>query len=138
MYVYQSDTGYKGAGTFLSDEGKKADTTDKKAGLGTANDGTSKNFAKEGSVLFEVLKEFPKGKEDLAFGSPFVFTQEGKKVTKMGGVDALREWTTKTFPDNADIQKQNIDPVSFGGFINVFNNETPGFTMPSPLPEKKK
>ena len=58
LWVYGSDKGYKGDGTFLSKEGLAADKTDKVAG-GTANDGSSANIAKPGSVLLEIFKEFP-------------------------------------------------------------------------------
>ena len=136
---------------------------------GTSNDGSSKNFAKEGSQLVEVLKEFPSKMqtEKLAHGSPFFWTEEKdgskKKLTYMGGYDAMCELATTKFADNKDVQYQNISAWSFGGLCvrqdaralklqssteeisahdsrrvvpraqNVFNNPTPGYTVPDPL-----
>ena len=93
LWVYGSDKGYKGDGAYLSKEGLAADKTDATHG-GTANDGSSANLAKPGSVLLEIFKEFPakevKGKE--GWGSPFVWfeTKDGskKKLKLVGCVSA--------------------------------------------------
>ena len=69
VYTYQSDLGYKGAGTFGSKEGINADIAGNQNLSGEA---ASKNFAKEGSFLYKLLeKEFPKLKaEKLARSRP--------------------------------------------------------------------
>lgn len=133
--MYQSDTGYKGSGTLGSKAGLKADMG------GTKNDGTSQNFAKEGSQLETILsKEFPNEIKEkcMAHGSPFFWIEEkagaGKKLTYKGGFDAMAEFATANFADDASVQKQNISPLSFFGFCNMFSNPSPGYTVPEPLP----
>ena len=140
--MYGSDKGYKGKGQYLSKAGVEAD---KAGGGGTSNDGTSTNFALEGSVLKEILKEFPATvqEEKKAWGSPFVWFEEKdgakKKRTVLGGVDDLKAYASKNFADDAAIQKQNVNPMSYGrgsewGILNMFNNYSPGYTVPDPLP----
>ena len=140
LWVYGSDKGYKGDGTFLSKEGLAADKTDKVAG-GTANDGSSANIAKPGSVLLEIFKEFPakevKGKE--GWGSPFVWfeTKDGskKKLKLVGGLSDLKEQldVSKNFADNATVMKYaTVEPMGWG-MINMLNNYSPGYTTPTPL-----
>ena len=107
---------------------------------GTANDGSSKNFAKEGSQLVEVLKEFPSKMqtEKLAHGSPFFWTEEKdgskKKLTLVGGLSDLKEHTRANFADDKSVMRQDVEPMGWG-MINMFNNYSPGYTTPSPLAE---
>ena len=137
LWVYGSDKGYKGDGTFLSKEGLAADKTDATTG-GTNNDGSSANIAKPGSVLLEIFKEFPakdvKGKE--GWGSPFVWfeTKDGskKKLTLVGGLSDLKEPTRANFADDKSVMRQDVEPMGWG-MINMFNNYSPGYTTPSPL-----
>lgn len=128
VWVYQSNTGFKGSGTLGSFEGLKADMS------GNQNSGKSGNSAKEGSFLVKILEEFPGEIQDTkqAHGSPFVWTEqmEGpkKKVTYLGGVDATIAWSKETFPDNAEVKAAGVIKM-----FNIFNNLTPGFTIPDPL-----
>ena len=129
MYVFQDDKTYKGAGTFGSFEGLKADMQN------TQLTGASGNASKPGSMLVALLDEFPDEikLKHQAHGSPFVWFEEAdgpskKALTYVGGVDALRAWTAKTFPGDAAIKAAATVRIP-----NIFNNLTPGFTIPDPL-----
>ena len=130
--MYQSDTGYKGAGGFLSAEGLKADMA------GTTE--ASANTAKEGSALLAILQEFSDEAflaEKLAHGSPFVWSEVsdgkgGKTLSYLGGVDAMREYASERFAASEEVQKQNVSPTGIG-VLNIFGNPTPGLTVPAPL-----
>ena len=127
--MFQDDKTYKGVGTFGSFEGLKADMQN------TQTTGTSGNVGKSGSVLVTLLEEFPDEikQKHQAHGSPFVWFEEPdgpskKTLTYVGGVDALREWTAKAFPGDAAIKAAATVRIP-----NIFNNITPGFTIPDPL-----
>ena len=110
-WVYQSDAGYKGQ-------------------IG------GPKVATEESVLFSLAAAFPESESEpyRSHGSPFVFfeTADGA-VEYVGGVDALREWASANFADEEEVQAQNVNPMA-RGVVNMFGNEVPGFTVPSPLP----
>ena len=92
----------------------------------------SGNKAEEGSFPFTIRKEFPAHANHE--GSPFVWLEEPGKKTAVGGVDALKEYAIKTFPDNAAIQRWALVNPTGMGAVNMFGNATPGYTIPDPLP----